>query len=215
MSNCKLCLADCAFSGKDMKKGTCKGYIPMTNADRIRAMSDEEKAKELTMLFYLVRLTYFDNGKWRVKIGDTEYSGETVDRLAAYEDTGLEPEAVEHLKLASMGRAVAEITEFEGIPIDRLRELTQADREGRCVVLPCKVGDTLYDIYEAMGNGTGEIRELKVNDIRIHLDKRSKEWLIAGGYYFSLSDFGKTVFLTREDAEAALRKEQNGQGGRA
>lgn len=44
MSNCKLCLADCAFSGKDMKKGTCKGYIPMTNADRIRAMSDEELA---------------------------------------------------------------------------------------------------------------------------------------------------------------------------
>lgn len=42
MSNCKLCLADCAFSGKDMKKGTCKGYIPMTNSDRIRSMSDEE-----------------------------------------------------------------------------------------------------------------------------------------------------------------------------
>ena len=42
MSNCKLCLADCAFSGKDMKKGTCKGYIPMTNSDRVRAMSDEE-----------------------------------------------------------------------------------------------------------------------------------------------------------------------------
>ena len=44
MSNCKLCLADCAFSGKDMKKGTCKGYIPMTNSDRIRYMSDEELA---------------------------------------------------------------------------------------------------------------------------------------------------------------------------
>ena len=42
MSTCKLCLADCAFSGKDMKKGTCKGYIPMTNSDRIRSMSDEE-----------------------------------------------------------------------------------------------------------------------------------------------------------------------------
>lgn len=42
MSNCKLCLADCAFKGKDMKKGNCKGYIPMSNADRIRAMSDEE-----------------------------------------------------------------------------------------------------------------------------------------------------------------------------
>ena len=33
MSNCKLCLADCAFSGKDMKKGTCKGYIPMTDEE--------------------------------------------------------------------------------------------------------------------------------------------------------------------------------------
>ena len=47
MSNCKLCLADCAFKGNDMKKGNCKGYIPMTNADRIRAMSDEELAWEL------------------------------------------------------------------------------------------------------------------------------------------------------------------------
>ena len=45
MSNCKLCLADCAFKGKDMKKGNCKGYIPMSNADRIRAMSDEELAE--------------------------------------------------------------------------------------------------------------------------------------------------------------------------
>ena len=105
-------------------------------------------------------------------------------------------------------RGAEPITTAFGLPIDRLRELAKADREGRCVVLPCKVGDTLYDIYEAMGNGTGEIRELKVNDIRIHLDKRSKEWLIAGGYYFSLSDFGKTVFLTREDAQAALRREQ-------
>lgn len=50
MSNCKLCLADCAFSGKDMKKGTCKGYIPMTNSDRIRAMSDEELAKAINLL---------------------------------------------------------------------------------------------------------------------------------------------------------------------
>ena len=82
------------------------------------------------------RLTYFDGGKWRLKIGDTEYSGETVDRLAAYEDTGLEPEAVEHLKLASMGKAIAEITEFECIPIDRLRELAQADKEGRCFIGP-------------------------------------------------------------------------------
>ena len=81
------------------------------------------------------RYTYFDGGKWRLKIGDTEYSGDWVERLSAYEDTGLKPEAVEHLKLASMGKAIAEIKEFEGVPIDRLRELAQAEKEGRLVVL--------------------------------------------------------------------------------
>ena len=53
------------------------------------------------------RYTYFDGGKWRLKIGDTEYSGDWVDRLAAYEETGLEPE-----------------------------ELAQAEKKGRLVVLP-------------------------------------------------------------------------------
>lgn len=61
---------------------------------------------------------------------------DAINRLAAYEETGLEPEAVEHLKLASMGKAIAEIKEFEGVPIDRLRELAQADREGRVKIDP-------------------------------------------------------------------------------
>ena len=41
--NCKYCKADCIFRGEQQTK-ECKGYIPMTNADRIRAMSDEELA---------------------------------------------------------------------------------------------------------------------------------------------------------------------------
>ena len=51
------------------------------------------------------------------------------ERLKAYEDTGLEPEEVNAVKLALMGKSVAEVKEFEGIPIDRLRELAQADKE--------------------------------------------------------------------------------------
>jgi hypothetical protein len=88
------------------------------------------------------RLTYFDGGKWRPKIGDTEYSGEVADRLAAYEETGLEPEDFKQtfsedtiLKLA--GQAL-------GITPDRLRELKQADDEGRCVVLPFKPPRWVY-----------------------------------------------------------------------
>ena len=37
-----------------------------------------------------------------------------------------------------MGKTLAEITEFEGVPLARLRELAEADKDGRCVVLPCK-----------------------------------------------------------------------------
>ena len=44
MNNCKYCKADCALSGEENLK-ECKGHIPMTNADRIRAMSDEELAE--------------------------------------------------------------------------------------------------------------------------------------------------------------------------
>ena len=88
------------------------------------------------------RLTYFDGGKWRLKIGDTEYSGEVADRLAAYEETGLEPEDFKQtfsedtiLKLA--GQAL-------GITPDRLRELKQADDEGRCMGLPFKPPRWVY-----------------------------------------------------------------------
>ena len=57
------------------------------------------------------------------------------ERLAAYEDTGLEPEEVTQIKLAIMGKSLAEIKEFEGVSIDRMIELTQAEKDGRLVVL--------------------------------------------------------------------------------
>ena len=80
------------------------------------------------------RLTYFDGGKWRLRIGDTEYSRKAVDRFAAYEDTGLEPE---DLKRAVNEDAVLKLAgQALGITPDRLRELAQADREIRIIVVP-------------------------------------------------------------------------------
>ena len=58
------------------------------------------------------------------------------ERLAAYEDTGLEPEEVTQIKLAIRGKSLAEIKEFEGVSIDRMIELTQAEKDERLVVLP-------------------------------------------------------------------------------
>lgn len=69
-------------------------------------------------------------------------------RLAAYEDTGLEPESVEALKLSMMGKAISEITEFDGLPIDRLRELAEADKAGRVAILPCEVGGAMLDVSD-------------------------------------------------------------------
>ena len=89
------------------------------------------------------RLTYFDGGKWRLKIGDTEYSGEVVDRLAAYEETGLEPE---DFKRAFTEDVLLKLTgQLLGVAPDRLRELAQADREGRCVVF--QSGYAVVSIY--------------------------------------------------------------------
>lgn len=75
---------------------------------------------------------------------DTACSQKQVwERLKQYEDTKRTPEQIEALEAAIMGKAVAQITEFEGLPIARLRELAVADQEGRVVVLPCKVGDPI------------------------------------------------------------------------
>ena len=49
------------------------------------------------------------------------------------------------LRLAVGGKALVEIEEFDGVPVARLRELVEADKGGRCVVLPCKVGERWVD----------------------------------------------------------------------
>ncbi len=72
------------------------------------------------------RYTYFDSGKFRLKIGDTEYSGDWVDRLAAYEETRLEPE---DMKKAFNEDATLKLAgQILGVTPGRLRELAQADK---------------------------------------------------------------------------------------
>lgn len=81
------------------------------------------------------RLTYFDGGKWRLKIGDTEYSGEAVDRLAAYEETGLEPEQIRTV----LDDAAREFAEYDAMaPKDRLRELGPGGQGGAVRGAACK-----------------------------------------------------------------------------
>ena len=128
-----------------------------------------------------------------------------VERLAAYEDTGLTPErCAEFARADAEGRyIVMRDAEQEGVA--RLRELAKADKDGRLVVLPCKVGDRLYEV-----TGRKTISVYEVRAIRVELFGLFIEWDIVEGFVWqSLSginagEIGKTVFLTREEAEKAL-----------
>lgn len=120
------------------------------------------------------------------------------ERLKAYEDTGLTPErCAEFARADAEGRyIVMRDAKQEGVA--RLRELAEADRDGRLVVLPCKVGDTLFRVY------AGEILEHKVGNMR-YLAIQGR-WDIDTTPFCSYveSSIGKTIFLTREEAEKAL-----------
>ncbi len=159
------------------------------------------------------RLTYWcDNGhgggKWFVAIdaeGREDY-GPHVDRLAAYEETGLEPGEIEQLKGEAFGLRVdkQELEQYRALgPIDRLRELAQADK---------LIGKTVYYPYAE------KILEKRMSHFIIYDERRAnlppkESWFCINddkSETFGFEDIGKTVFLTREEAESALRREQDG-----
>ena len=131
--------------------------------------------------------------------------------LAAYEDTGLAPESVGALKLSMMGKTIAEIKEFNGLPVDRLRKLAEADKDGRLVALPCKVGDTLWvtsrdNVPREMELEAPDIRAVCTDEDNLCMStcNRKPDGFCAYRLRNDGADIGNTVFLTREEAEKAL-----------
>lgn len=98
-----------------------------------------------------------------------------LTRLAAYEDTGLDPE--------------------------RIAELSQAEADERLVVLPCKAGDTLWTFYTFPRS---KVYSFIVTDTSTLNGATTLNTDRLG--VIPVSDVGKTVFMTREAAEAALKK---------
>lgn len=86
------------------------------------------------------------------------------------------------------------------IPLDRLRELAEADREGRCVVLPCKVED---DVYINIFGRTLPFTVISISQMASTPTFKAQHG-IRLVYIFKADDVGETVFMTREEAEAAL-----------
>lgn len=127
-------------------------------------------------------------------------------RLAAYEDTGLEPGEVH--SLWGEWNAMMSVLNSIGGGYERLRQLAEADKAGRLVVLPVRpvltqsIGSMLYIIEE------GEIVEDSLCEALVGMGSNGEINIfyttLSDQISFEQADIGKTVFLTREEAEKAL-----------
>lgn len=89
------------------------------------------------------RMTYFENGEWRMDFNGCQYQANFVDRLAAYEDTGLTPEQCENAKAI-----IESVFSDDTSKAERIQELLKADKEGRVAVLPCEVGSSMLNTID-------------------------------------------------------------------
>ena len=119
-----------------------------------------------------------------------------IERLAAYEDTGMTPEEIKapFTEDAMINLAAQAL----GVEPSRLRELAVADKDGRVVVLPCKEGTTVYCISLP---------------IATYPDKSKPEVVPIAFTRNDLLKFGTRVFLTREEAEKALAEMEGKKDG--
>lgn len=142
------------------------------------------------------RLTKYERLGGHIRAIPTGDVDRAMIRLAAYEDVGLSPGEVASL-WAEWDAMMSVLNSIGGY--DRLRELAEADREGRAVILPCKVGDTVYfRTYDCNGTVDLGVQPHKVTAI-------VGSAIVRGRYDFVgllPGQYGVSWFLTREEAEA-------------
>ena len=135
-----------------------------------------------------------------------QYGIDTIEGVVALLHTA----AVQATTMRSRLKEIEDIL-GDDYDLERLKELVEADREGKCVVLPCKLHDKVFFIEN------GCVKETEVDSfhnwtsghwkISTHTDRMFDHWK---GYEIDFSGINKTVFLTREEAEAALEKMKEG-----
>ena len=117
---------------------------------------------------------------------------EVWERLKAYEDAGLSPQA------CAEARKIEETLSGYDYSISRMVELMKADVEGLVLILPC-APDAIY--WEKV---SGILAQSRFEGLHVYEDGTIK---YAGyGMEICAEDIGKTVFLSREEAEKALQE---------
>ena len=134
------------------------------------------------------------------------------ERLKAYEDTHMMPSDVTSMR---MDMAIIAAL-FNGVDVDRMKELAEADKDGRLVVLPCKVGGTLWvtgrdNVPREMELEAPDIRAVCTDEDNLCMStcNRKPDGFCAYRLRNDGADIGKAVFLTREEAEKALEAKSN------
>ena len=138
------------------------------------------------------------NGKvWSDKRG--RVYGKAIGRLAAYEDTGLEPEEI-----------MADMPDIAAIEAE-LDRYKCAEAEGRLVLLPCEVGDTVYYLTgnPILANGYHFSRVENTKCVGFYFAEKGLKiaMYMPHGNHGTYGYFGKPVFITREEAEAILKQD--------
>lgn len=134
------------------------------------------------------------------------------ERLKAYEDTERSPEEVTALeKLFDYALKESKTLGEQLTLLKHIRELAEADKDGRVVVLPCKVGDTVWANLDGMRHTRKCVIEFANIGSHVTTIVFSTVDGLREQYGVNPSSFGKSVFLTREEAEKALA-EMEGKG---
>lgn len=103
-----------------------------------------------------------------------------------------------------------------GVEPSRLRELAEADKAGRVVVLPCKVGDTVWIVGAVRKLYSAKVRTFfcgHPSAVRGGADDGHVHMIRTTECDIPMQDIGKTVFLTREEAERALQEMEGKKDG--
>lgn len=97
--------------------------------------------------------------------------------------------------------------------LQKLADYEDLEEQGRLIKLPCKMGDTVYVPTRDL------ISELRIVHITISKNNTFFHWMLSTGIYpnldgFSVDKIGKTVFLTKSEAEAKLKELRGGENDR-
>lgn len=109
--------------------------------------------------------------------------------------------------------------DYKNLLIDKLGEYEDLEEQCRLVILPCKVGDTLYRVNKGAKKPVIMMRVLQLYIKQLHKDRTIiridaiNDDDMGESCYF-LENIGKTVFLTKSEAEAKLKELRGEENGR-